>query len=288
MQRESVSLSSEAERVVAANVLVHATMADSYGSEPHWRPENQAKVDDRLASLLPDGRRERALDVGCGSGFLTTKLAQHFSAVDGVDVTQEMLEHMPITKNISTQIARAESLPFDDSTFDMVTAYSFLHHLHDPAIVLKEMARVLRPGGRIYIDLEPNRAYWDGLENIESNSKLSSKDRSSIVNREIAATLHIEEIVYESFGIDPNVFIAAEYSKSVTHGFDCNEVKEVLEDLGFADVEVNLDWFMGQGVVMHAQGFDESYAVLKHLQDLRPASDSLFKYLWLSGELEFE
>ena len=73
--------------------------------------------------------------------------------------------------NITLHNTSAEKVPFPDNHFDMVSAYSFLHHTEDYRKVLREVARVLKPGGICYVDLEPNKAFWDAL------AKLSEEDK---------------------------------------------------------------------------------------------------------------
>lgn len=268
--------------VVRSNIEVHSVMADRYHEEPHWRPENQQKVAQRLASLLPENRG-RALDVGCGSGFLTTMLQPLFRSVDGLDATPAMMERVPDFSNVALTEGLAEDLPFPNDTFDMVCAYSFLHHLLEPSAALREMYRVLKPGGRIYVDLEPNQAFWKQMAWIHESNKVKSAGESPIVAREIQATLFVEQKVEADFGIEQDVFRIAEYSKSVTGGFDVGDLQDTLVAIGFVQSEVHLDWFMGQGDIMHRRSFSAADTILSFLQSIRPASDSLFKYVWFEG-----
>lgn len=268
--------------VIRSNISVHSIMANRYSEEPHWRPENQAKVSRRLDELLPR-ERGRALDVGCGSGFLTSKLQARFESVDGLDATPAMMEKMERFPNVNLHEGLAEALPFADNSFDMVCAYSFLHHLFDPNAALREMFRVLKPGGTIYVDLEPNRAFWNLMTAIDRASEAKDLAGSPTVRREIAATLYIEKKVELEFGIPHEIFRAAEYSKSVSGGFDAQTLKEGLSEIGFRTVSVHLDWFMGQGNVMHENSFALADQIGDFLQSIRPASDGLFKYLWFGG-----
>jgi len=270
------------EEVVRSNIEVHTVMADRYHEEPHWRPENQQKVSNRLLDLLPS-ECGRALDVGCGSGFLTTKLQPLFESVDGVDVTPAMMNRIPEFPNVRITEAFAENLPFPDETFDMVCAYSFLHHLLEPEMALREMHRVLKPGGSIYVDLEPNRAFWSLMTRVSENYSLEELSHLPVVKREIEATLFVERKVETEFGIEQETFRTAEFSKSVTGGFDARTLDELLKSIGFIETDVHLDWFMGQGDLMHKESFEAADAVLSFLQSIRPASDALFKYLWFEG-----
>ena len=143
-----------------ANILVHSRMAAEYNErEPHFRPENQAMVRARLERL----RREfggRLLDIGCGTGFIIDLAVDLFDDVRGIDLTPAMLAQVRARPNVRVYTADAARLPFEADCFDVVSAYSFFHHLQDLDPVLAEVHRVLRRGGCLYVDLEPNRHFW--------------------------------------------------------------------------------------------------------------------------------
>ena len=105
-----------------------------------------------------------SLEIGCGTGFfsLNLKLAgvlEHAYVTDispgMVQVAQRNAEALGFT--IEGRAADAERLPFDDDTFDLVIGHAVLHHLPDVELALREILRVLRPGGRLVICGEPTR-----------------------------------------------------------------------------------------------------------------------------------
>lgn len=149
--------------VVKANVAVHTLMADSYNTnEPHFRPENQAKVRRNIEQVKQTTNGNRLLDIGCGTGFIINLAKDLFAEIHGVDITQAMLSKIDTSVgNITLHNTIAEKLPFEDGYFDVVTAYSFIHHLEDYRPVLSEVKRVLKPEGIFYIDLEPNKLFWE-------------------------------------------------------------------------------------------------------------------------------
>lgn len=104
----------------------------------------------------------RALDVGCGTGVLARALAQAVGAdgsVTGVDVNEGMLAvARRSAPNITWRRGAAETLPFDDDAFDVVTSQFALMFFDDRAQGLREMHRVLRPGGRLAV------AVWGALD----------------------------------------------------------------------------------------------------------------------------
>ncbi len=98
---------------------------------------------------------ERVLDVGCGTGAMLGWLAAENPSLElhGVDACAEMLdvarERLAGAAQIDT--ADATALPHDDASFDLVMSCNMFHYIADPVSALREMSRVLRPGGRLVI-----------------------------------------------------------------------------------------------------------------------------------------
>jgi ubiquinone/menaquinone biosynthesis C-methylase UbiE len=109
---------------------------------------------EHLAELVRASARDRALDLCCGPGTLALRFARHVRWIVGLDFTPAILhrarrsaetEDLP---NLFLTLGDARALPFANGSIDLaVTSYS-LHHIPDPANVIREMARVLAPGGR--------------------------------------------------------------------------------------------------------------------------------------------
>jgi ubiquinone/menaquinone biosynthesis C-methylase UbiE len=103
----------------------------------------------------------RALDVGCGSGGLAIALAEAGAVVDAIEPdptrfrwAQERIAGHGAAVTLSDAVA--ERLPYSDNTFGLVTLDSVIEHVEDPGLVIKEAARVLQPGGIVYI-VSPNK-----------------------------------------------------------------------------------------------------------------------------------
>lgn len=113
----------------------------------------------QLVQQLPGGRNAM-LDVGCGAGHLSFALAPLFEQVVATDPAPSMLDVVRAAAaeralpNIRVQQASAASLPFADGQFDVVASRYSAHHWHDVPAALREMRRVVRPGGTLLmIDL---------------------------------------------------------------------------------------------------------------------------------------
>jgi len=104
-------------------------------------------------------------DVGCGTGFLAEGLAPRVRRVYALDASPAMLEqarrNLAALANIVYLPADGSALPLPDASVDVALANMYLHHCPDPAAAIREMARVLRPGGRLVItDLDRHAHEW--------------------------------------------------------------------------------------------------------------------------------
>lgn len=263
--------------VIQANIEVHSRMIEAYQKEPHFRPENQAKVRSMLVGVRQQAIGGRLLDIGCGTGFIINLARDLFDEIHGLDVTPAMLAKVDTSGgHITLHNTNAERLPFDDASFDVVTGYSFLHHLEDFRPVVREAFRVLKAGGLCYFDLDPNRLFWKALVDLEAAGSVGLSD---IVQREIDAILHLDEQVEAEFGIKRELFQKAEPMKAFQGGLDPFEFKAVTAECGFRECEVRFEWFLGQGAVMHGQSFEAADTVEAYLRRTLPLSAHLFKYL---------
>lgn len=108
---------------------------------------------------------DSVLDVGCGNGSYTERLADGFARVTGVEVEPDRLEEFrarlvdrPDRERFDLRLESAEALGDQDATYDAVVAIETLEHVVDDRQAISEVARVLRPGGHLYITV-PNRGF---------------------------------------------------------------------------------------------------------------------------------
>jgi SAM-dependent methyltransferase len=117
--------------------------------------ERAAALTEAVRSFLLPRADERAIDVGTGAGALAFALAPLVREVVGVDRVPELLElareRAAGHPNVTFVEGDAERLPFDDGSFDLAGTLRTLHHVPRPELVLAELVRVTRPGGRLLV-----------------------------------------------------------------------------------------------------------------------------------------
>ena len=139
----------------------------SLGQDPRWRRF--------LVSRLHIGPDARVLDVATGTGAVAVELVRQYGcSVVGIDRSPEMLavaRRRVAARGLGTRIelheGRAETLPFADASFDALTVTYLLRYVDDPAATIRELARVVRPGGTMALlefgvpQARPARILWE-------------------------------------------------------------------------------------------------------------------------------
>jgi demethylmenaquinone methyltransferase / 2-methoxy-6-polyprenyl-1,4-benzoquinol methylase len=138
----------------------------SFGQDPRWRSFLVERIAARPNATV--------LDVACGTAAVSIELVRRYGCeVVGVDQSAEMLaagrarvEAAGLGDRIDLREGRAEALPFADASFDALTFTYLLRYVDDPAATMKELARVVRPTGRIamldfYVPAGVARPAWE-------------------------------------------------------------------------------------------------------------------------------
>jgi SAM-dependent methyltransferase len=112
----------------------------------------------------------RILDVGCGTGANLEMLAQYGEA-EGVDVSTEALACCRARGLQNVRQGEAEKLPYADGSFDLVTALDVVEHLDDDVAGLREMRRVLRPGGRALLFVPAFMFLWGVQDDVSHHRR---------------------------------------------------------------------------------------------------------------------
>jgi ubiquinone/menaquinone biosynthesis C-methylase UbiE len=209
---------------------------------------------ERFAKVVPEGAGFRSvLEVGAGTGFFLINLALGGSLgeaeLHATDISEGMLDvcarnGVEHGLTIHTRQGDAEALPYDDDSFDLIVGHAFIHHLPVPGAAIREMYRVLKPGGTLVIAGEPteigDRVSWmvkrttyrtfraaTALPGLRSLRKPSLRERGASATDEALAQLEYE--------VD-------------LHTFRPKDVEHLARLVGFRDVEVvteelTANWF---------------------------------------------
>lgn len=125
------------------------TAAHYLTSKPHAKGQSL----ERLVALASPQKDWRALDIATGGGHVAYAFAPHVARIWATDITQEMLDMVKGEaakrglSNLRTTYAKAEALPFEDESFDLVTCRIAPHHFDSIPEFLGEVHRTLKPGG---------------------------------------------------------------------------------------------------------------------------------------------
>ena len=151
-----------------ANILYHDWEAGSYDEK--WsisydeRCVTYARERFELIAGMPETPYGLALEVGSGTGFFLLNLIQAGVAARGAvtDISPGMVEvalrnAAALGLDVEGRVADAETIPYPDATFDLVVGHAVLHHIPDVEKALREVVRVLKPGGRFVFAGEPTR-----------------------------------------------------------------------------------------------------------------------------------
>ena len=147
------------------NSVTDATSVDPWNQNASYWVRIIREQRDRYRNELTDAavlqaigpcQNMKILDAGCGEGYMCRKLADLGAQAVGIDASERLIEaarNHPGQQHasMSFEVASADSLPYADGSFDLVLCNHLLNDLPDPSDTIRELARVLRPGGRIVI-----------------------------------------------------------------------------------------------------------------------------------------
>lgn len=148
-------------RIRDANIAYYDQTAEDYESsivaKEVYNPFTQQRIEEVIVYLSSIGRDDLLIDIGCGAGNVMTIAQGHFERVVGFDISVQMLR-LAQGKDLLVHRADIMKLPVRNGTVDAISAFSVLHHLEQPELVFQEAYRVLRTGGYLYTDNDPN--FW--------------------------------------------------------------------------------------------------------------------------------
>lgn len=271
------------QEAIEANILVHSAMANDYNTiEPHFRPESIKRVNDIVKNIASLNPIHKALDLGCGTGFMINILKNYSEEIIGVDVTQAMMDKVDKSGSAKIELINSDTgtVNLPKEYFDIATAYTFLDHLYDMKPTIQNAFNSLKVGGNFYADLSPNYYFWEAIKELDKN-----KTYDPIIQREVNAVWKKDEEIEQQFGVKKEIFTAAEYQKHIKGGLVEEELKAILSEIGFTKIEFIYHWYIGQAQLINDESilvqdrFQHAEVMHNYLTKSLPVSRSLFKYI---------
>ncbi|MGA2231232.1 MAG: methyltransferase domain-containing protein [Tepidisphaeraceae bacterium] len=180
---------------------------------------------------------DRVLDVACGPGLVSCAVASIARQVTGIDITPAMIEQARQLQskrglsNLSWQVGDATALPFADAAFSLVLTRYSLHHVLEPAQVVREMARVCAPGGRVVVadvfaaNIDQGNAF-DRMEKIRDPSHVRALPLEELKALLTSAGLHHTRTEFYRLDVEADALLAA----SRTPPAAAEQVRQMLAD----------------------------------------------------------
>jgi len=175
---------------------------------------------ERLSGRLDGSPHAVVLDMGCGAGHASFIAAVKVKQVVAYDLSEQMLAVVAQASatrgisNIITQQGYAEKLPFEDNLFDVVISRYSAHHWHDVGQALREVKRVLKPGGRvIFMDImspgHPVTDIWlQTIEALRDTSHVRNYASGEWLRMFNEAGLLINDVICDKLGLEFTSWIA--------------------------------------------------------------------------------
>lgn len=157
------------------------------------------------------GRRDlRILEIGCGAGGMLGPL-QRYGRVTGVDIDAEYIEFCKNRGFTEVMCASGYELPFADASFDLVCLFDTMEHIPDEARALREVHRVLVPGGRVFASVPAYQFLWSQNDKIAHHCRRYTRGR--LRRALVGAGLHPHRLTYFNMLLLPLIIPAVLWQK---------------------------------------------------------------------------
>ncbi len=240
------------EHIKDVNTRYHDAAAHEYDAK--WGIDfgsiGQDQVRGKLVKALGGDTGETfgdALEIGSGTGYFSLNLVQLgiIGKLTATDISPGMLAQLATTAkslgidDVTTVVTEAETLPFEDESFDLVLGHAVLHHIPDLDRAFAEFKRVLRPGGAIVFAGEPSR-YGDRLAALPKRTgNLVAPAWRRVVGAHVRAVAETDQS--EGHSLEGEVDV---------HAFAPADLRRLLERAGFEDRRVG-----GEELLANAWGW---------------------------------
>ena len=240
-----------AEHIKDVNTRYHDVAAEDYDAKwgIDFGPVGQAQVSMKLRKTLgyepqPFGD---CLEIGSGTGYFSLNLMQagRLRRVIATDISPGMLKALSGTAERlglegETVVTEAETLPFEDASFDLVLGHAVLHHIPDLDRAMAEFRRVLRPGGMIAFCGEPSR-YGDRMATVPKRTAQAVAPLWRAALRIPAASPHAPAGTEAETAVDrPAAYFEAHDLEGEVdvHAFSPADLRRIINGAGFATTRV--------------------------------------------------
>jgi len=202
---------------------------------------------DQIAQLAQISPTDRVLDVACGTGVVSFVLAPQAREVVGIDISPGMLakaraiRHRRGIRNVHFVLGEARHLPFRDEQFDAVICRLAIHHFPQPELEIREMARVLKAGGRLVIsdtissEDEREAQLHNALERLRDPSHARMLSHTELIKLIEGTGLHVGEVQMQTRDRTYD-----EWMEVINEPTRTENLKIVMEELARAGVSAGL------------------------------------------------
>ena len=164
--------------------------------ESHWWYLGRRRIIESLVEQICsniDAANPLILDVGCGTGA-NLKMLARFGRAEGVDISQQAVSFCRERGLECVKLGAVEQLPYENESFDLVTALDVIEHLDDDVAGLREIHRVLRPGGFVLIFVPAFMFLWGVQDDVSNHRRRYTL--TSMLNAIRAAGFSVEQASY--------------------------------------------------------------------------------------------
>ncbi len=176
-------------------------MEKRIAEDNHWWFASRTRaLNAVMRPLLPDKPDFRLLDVGCGAGNMIHHLS-HYGQVKGLDIDQRPVQMARQRGYDVDRFDVTEPMPFDNDSFDAVTALDVIEHNQDDMAILHDSYRILKPGGHLVITVPAFMWLWSHNDDLNAHVRRYSAGELQTKLRQ--AGFFVQRITYNNFFVFP-------------------------------------------------------------------------------------